>query len=304
MVQLIDEKVSSSDGTHQLAGKVYVPEGDIKGMLQVVHGMTEHIERYHDFMNEVAENGYLVFAYDHLGHGHTAVDRGELGFIAHENGWKYLVDDVNRFADEVRAEFGEGLPYYLMGHSMGSFIVRLAAEKFDKDNKLIVMGTGGPNPAVYSGIATVKLIKKIKGERYISKTIEKLVFGSYNKKFDGDSPYSWLSTIEQERIDYANDPLCTFKFTASAMEDLLHLTKESNSKRWFDSRVTKKPILLISGADDPVGDYGKGVKAVHDRLKANGADVKFKLYANCRHEILNDICRKKVVKDILEFIAK
>ena len=303
MVQIIDKKVLSSDGIHQLAGKVYVPDGDIKGIFQVVHGMTEHIERYHEFMQEIAENGYVVFAYDHLGHGHTAVDRSELGFIAHENGWKYLVDDVNRFAEEVRAEFGAELPYYLMGHSMGSFIVRLAAEKFDMDSKLIVMGTGGPNSSIGLAITTVKLIKKIKGERHISKTIEKLVFGTYNKKFGGDDPYGWLSTIEQEKIDYANDPLCTFRFTASAMEDLLHLAKESNSKRWFSSCVTKKPILLISGADDPVGDYGKGVKAVHDRLKANGADVKFKLYANCRHEILNDVCSKKVKKDILEFIS-
>lgn len=304
MVQIVDKKVLSSDGIHQLAGKVYIPDGDIKGLFQIVHGMTEHIERYHGFMQEVAENGYVVFAYDHLGHGHTAVDRSELGFIAHENGWKHLVDDVNRFAEEVREEFGAELPYFLLGHSMGSFIVRLAAEKFDMNDKLIIMGTGGPNPAARSGIATVKLIKKIKGERYYSRFIEKLIFGAYNKKFGNDDPYNWLSTIEQDRIDYANDPLCTFHFTASAMEDLLHLSQECNTKRWFGSCVTKKPILLISGADDPVGNYGKGVKAVHDKLKANGADVKFKLYANARHEILNDICAKKVKKDILEFIAK
>lgn len=304
MIQIIEKKVLSSDGVHQLRGKVYIPDGDIKGLFQVVHGMTEHIARYHDFLYTLAENGYLAFAYDQLGHGHTAVDKSELGFIAHENGWKLLVDDVALFAEEIKQEYGEGLPYILMGHSMGSFIARLAAEKFNLHDKLIIMGTGGPNPAVGAGLATVKIIKKAKGERHLSNLIEKLVFGAYNKKFGDDDRYNWLSTIEKTRVDYANDPLCTFRFTVSAMGDLLNLTKESNSKRWFGSSVTEKPILLISGADDPVGNYGRGVKAVHDRLKANGADIKFKLYANCRHEILNDICGKKVVKDILEFAAK
>ena len=304
MVQIVDKKVLSSDGVHQLVGKVYIPEGDIKGLFQVVHGMIEHIERYHDFMQEVAENGYIVFAYDQLGHGHTAVDRSELGFIAHENGWKHLVDDVNRFAEEVREEYGSQLPYYLMGHSMGSFIVRLTAEKFDMNDKLIIMGTSGPNPAAQPGIAAIKLVKKTKGERYYSKFLENLAFGTYNKKFGNDDPLNWISSIKEERDKYRNDPLHDFHFTASAMEDLINLIHECNTNRWFSSRVTKKPILLISGANDPVGNYGKGVKAVHDKLKANGADVKFKLYANARHEILNDICAKKVKKDILEFIAK
>lgn len=302
MIQILDKKVLSSDGIHMLAGKVYVPEGDIKGLFHVVHGMVEHIARYDGFMRELAENGYLTFGYDNLGHGHTVNDKSELGFIAHENGSKMLVDDVALFGEEIKAEYGEGLPYYLLGHSMGSFIARLAAEQYDIQDKLIIMGTGGPNPAVGPGMALIKAVKKLKGERYVSDLIYKVAFGTYNKRFPDDGIYGWLSSIEKTRESFANDPLCAFRFTTSAMGDLLSLTKESNSSRWFESRVIKKPILLVSGEEDPVGDYGRGVKAVYDNLNANGADIKFKLYAKNRHEILNDISRKKVISDILEFI--
>lgn len=302
MMQIIEKMVLSSDKTHELFGKVYIPDGEVKGLLHVVHGMCEYIGRYHDFMLEVANHGYIVFGYDHLGHGHTVLDKSELGYIADKDGWVKLVDDVAVFAKDVKREYGEDLPYVLMGHSMGSFIVRLAAEKYDMQDKLIIMGTGGPNPAANAGLAAIKSVKKVKGERYISKFINNLAFGAYNKRFGNDDFYNWLSNYEDVRKSYAADPLCNYKFTVSAMGDLIKLSKECNLKRWFNSRVTKKPILLVSGADDPVGDYGKGVKAVHDRLKANGADIKFKLYAGCRHEILNDKCRNKVIKDILEFL--
>lgn len=301
MVQIVDKKVLSSDGIHQLAGKVYIPDGDIKGLVHVVHGMIEHIGRYDGFMRNLAENGYLAFGYDNLGHGHTANDRSELGFIAHTDGWKYLVKDVHVFGEEIKEEYG-GLPYYLFGHSMGSFIVRLAAERYDIQDKLIVMGTGGPNPAVTPGLAAIRMRKMTKGERYVSKFIENLAFGAYNKRFGNSDPVNWLSSIRQTRISFRSDPLCDFKFTVSAMEDLLMLTKECNSKHWFESRVINKPILLVAGAEDPVGNYGKGVKLVYDKLKANGANVKFKLYAGNRHEILNDVSSKQVIADILDFI--
>lgn len=303
MIQVIDKRVLSSDGDHKLAGRVYIPEDNIKGIFHVVHGMVEHIGRYDAFMTQLAELGYLTFGYDHLGHGHTARDESELGFIAHKDGWKRLVDDVALFGNEIKQEYGENLPYYLMGHSMGSFVVRLAAESYNIQDKLIIMGSGGPNPAVDPGLAMINVIKKKKGEKAYSKTIEKMMFGSYNKKFGNDDPYYWISSLEDTRVKYANDPLCAFKFTVSAMGDVVHLTKECNTKRWFSSCVTKKPILIISGVDDPVGDYGKGVKKVYDNLKANHADVKFKLYGGSRHEILNDISSKKVFKDIVEFIS-
>ena len=307
-----DKKVPSSDGIHTLSGVVYIPDGAIKGIVQVVHGMKEYIGRYDNFMTELAENGYIVFGHDHLGHGRTA-GKDELGFIAHKDGWKHLVDDVGVFGSEVKKELEpliaerngdkKKVPYILFGHSMGSFVVRLAAERFDRYDKLIVMGTGGPNPATGAGIAFLKMDVALKGERHFSKTANKLVFGSYNDRFKGEDGTAWLSVNRQNVEKYDNDPSCRYNFSASAMLDLLHLVKESNSGRWFSSVNKTMPILLTAGGEDPVGSYGEGVRTVYDRLAKNGANVTIKLYDGYRHEILNDYCSEQVIKDILEFIA-
>jgi alpha-beta hydrolase superfamily lysophospholipase len=164
------------------------------------------------------------------------------------------------------------------------------------------MGTGGPNPASGAGLAMIRVLKKSKGERSYSPMIEKLMFGSYNQRFGSDDKYNWLSTLQTTRDDYRADRLCTFSFTLSAMEDLVKLQSSCNKKQWFKGISSNLPILLVSGADDPVGDYGKGVKTVYDKLKAAGKKVKFKLYRNSRHEILNDACRIRVINEILGFI--
>lgn len=297
----ISKFVPSTDGVHTLAGRVYLPEGQPKGLFHVVHGMTEHIPRYHDFMQEMAQAGYICFGYDHLGHGATARDDGELGFIAHRKGWQYLVDDVAAFASAVRSEYGEDLPYILMGHSMGSFIVRLAVTMGQKPHKLIVMGTGGPNPVAGAGLCVVALLKLFCGEKHISNLLQSMAFGSYNKGFESDGPHGWLTTNAAVRDAYAQDKYCTFRFTVSAMGDLITLTKKCNEGKWFGQVDTHLPILLVSGSDDPVGGYGKGVETVCTRLQKKGVNVNMRLYQG-RHEILNDTCRHTVVTDILSFI--
>ena len=303
-IEMLEKRVLSSDGKHELVGRVYLPDGGQSPckIFHVVHGMTEHIARYDSFMRAMAEDGFIVFGYDHLGHGYTARDKSELGFIAHEDGWQRLVDDVAVFSNAVKEEYGPDLPYVLFGHSMGSFIVRLVASQYDLQDKLIVMGTGGPNPAAGAGLAMIRMIKTFKGERHISNLVEKLAFGSYNARFNEDDPKSWLSTDAEIRKTYATDPFCTFHFTASAMGDLIQLNRESNRKAWARGMNKQKPVLLISGSDDPVGDYGKGVQKVFDRLSAAGVPVQMKLYDGCRHEILNDTCRDQVIADIREFV--
>lgn len=304
MVKVIDKEVLSSDKKHQLKGKLYIPEGKAKGFFHVVHGMTEYIERYDGFMREMAEEGYITFGYDHLGHGMTA-DPSELGFIAHKNGWEMLVDDVFVFGNCIRKAMGENLPFILMGHSMGSFIVRLCAVKYNHYDKLIVMGTGGPNPAARAGVAFTTISKRVRGERAVSEPVYRLAFGSYNKRFeDENDPYAWLSVDKENRDHYREDRLCTFRFTVSAMQDLIRLNKNCNEKAWFSSLDKTKPVLLTSGSEDPVGDYGAGVRKVYDLLKAQGVNVTLKLYEGYRHEILNDGCRDQVIADIKAFIAE
>lgn len=301
--KIIEKRVLSCDKIHKLNGIIYLPENP-KGYFHIVHGMTEHIGRYEKFMKEMAQNGFICFGYDHLGHGHTVNDETELGFIAHSNGFEKLCKDVGIFAESVRNEYGRHLPYYLLGHSMGSFIVRLAAVKYIKPDKLIVMGTGGPNPVAGLGISVAKLLKKLYGERHISPLLDKMAFGSYNAGFKGENdPKSWLTKDEEIRKKYKADKLCTFKFTVSAMQDLITLNKNCNLKEWFNAAASVCPILLVSGKLDPVGENGKGVEKVYNSLKDNGADVSMKLYENCRHEILNDDCYEAVVSDILEFAS-
>lgn len=300
-------KVPSCDGIHTLAGTVYLPAGEVRGFFQVVHGMTEHIGRYDAFMSDMAKAGYICFGHDHLGHGYTAKDDSELGYIAKKNGYDLLTRDVKVFADAVIAAYDTDrhLPYYLMGHSMGSFVVRYAATKYVHPDRLIVMGTGGRNPAAGMGLAVIDMVKFFRGDRYISKTVYALAFASYNARFGGgteDDPSPWLTNDKAHREKYYADKFCTFKFTVSAMKDLVTLNKITNDPSWYKTLPHDMPLLLVSGEDDPVGDHGDGVRQVYGELQRQGFDVQCILYPKARHEILNDSTYEQVKTDILKFI--
>ncbi len=299
--------VPSGDKIHTLAGVVYLPADTPRGFFHIVHGMTEHIGRYDKFMTDMAAAGYICFGYDNLGHGNTARDDSELGYIAKKGGHALLAQDVKLFSDEVRREYDpEGkLPYYLMGHSMGSFITRLAVTQTVTPDKYIIMGTGGPNPAASAGLAVVALVKLFCGDRHISKLVDNLAFGSYNKRFGGgtpDDPSPWLTNDEGVRKIYYADKFCQFKFTVSAMGDLIRLNKLTNAGGWYKAVPKTLPILLVSGEEDPVGDYGKGVRQVAANLQKQGVPATAILYPTARHEILNDFTYEQVKADILQFL--
>lgn len=298
---VIEKQVPSSDGKHLLQGKLYLPDGKCKGYFHVVHGMTEHIGRYDSFMRLMAEDGFLCFGYDHIGHGKTA-RKGEYGFFAHRDGWRLLVEDVARFSEAVMTEYGKEKPYVLMGHSMGSFIVRLASVMTVKPDCLIVMGTGGPNPLSGVGIALAGAVKTLRGDRYISKLLYHLVFGTYGERFEGTEENRWLTKNEEIRKEYAADPYCRFRFCVSALQDLIRLNRFANLSRTFKA-TGQTPVLLVSGTDDPVGDYGKGVQKVYEKFSDAGTPVTACFYDGCRHEILNDTCREQVITDIRAFLS-
>lgn len=301
-MNVVEKSVLSTDNKHQLRGKVYLPEGEAKGYFHIVHGMTEHIGRYDRFMRDMANAGYICFGYDHLGHGATAGE-GELGFIASQNGWQYLCRDVEQFASSVISEYGEA-PYYLMGHSMGSFIVRLAVTMDSKPRKLVVMGTGGENPAADIGLGIIGLISKIFGEKHISPLVDGIAFGSYNKRFKGEDEKAWLTGDLLVREKYMADPWCNYKFTVSAMSDLVTLNKNSNLPETFEKTPKDMPVLLVSGSEDPVGDYGEGVKKVLAAYESADCKAEMKLYDEYRHEILNDKSYERVFADIARFLEK
>lgn len=301
-IEVREKRVLSSDGVHTLVGRVYIPDVAPRAIFHVVHGMTEYIGRYDSFMREMAARGYVVFGYDHLGHGETAGD-GELGYFAGRDGYDLLALDVKIFSDEMKAAYPT-LPYYLMGHSMGSFVVRLATERYVRPDKLVIMGTGGPNGAAGIGLAFLKIIRAFKGEKHISETANSLAFGSYNKRYKSErDPNSWLTKDESVRKRFALDPKCNFRFTVSAMIDLVTLNKLTNREAWFKN-MPFIPILLVSGEGDPVGDYGKGVKKVYKKLTKYGKNAELILYPTGRHEILNDDTKGKVTADIAAFLAR
>ncbi len=197
--------LGSTDNIHTLVGRIYIPEGEIKGLFHIVHGMTEHIERYDRLMSFMAEHGFVAFGYDNLGHGKTAKSSEELGFIAHNDGWKYLVNDVAAFDKAIMSMYPDK-KLVLMGHSMGSFIVRLAAQNFGElYDKLIICGTGGKNPLAGAGLLLTRLIAFFKGEKYVSALVDKMAFGSYNSKFEGESSRRWLTKDENVIAKYEND---------------------------------------------------------------------------------------------------
>ncbi len=302
--KVVDKNILSSDKKNTLSGVMYIPEGDIRGIFHLVHGMTEYIGRYEPLFSALASEGYLCVGFDNLGHGNTAKVE-DLGFIASKNGWSYMVDDVKLFADSIKADY-PNLPYILMGHSMGSFITRVAVSRYnDLADKYICCGTAGSNPAAAAGLLLCNIIKAFRGERAVSPFLENIAFGSYNKRFDGDTKYEWLTKDRQIIEAYSQDKYCTFHFTVSALKDLMKLLKLCNGKKCFNDTKHDLPILLIAGDMDPVGNYGKGVKQVYNNFKSNGKEnTTIILYENCRHEIHNDTCKEQMTKDILKFIEK
>ena len=297
-MEMTERRIPSADNIHQLYCRVYTPYGTPKGLFHVVHGMTEHIRRYDGFMRFMAEHGYVCYGFDNLGHGYTAGSDEDLGYIGN---WQWMVDDVRNVSLLMKSEFGEELPCYLLGHSMGSFIARCGATPTIW-NKAIFMGTGGPNPASGPGLLYIRHLIRKDGERGYSSTIEKLLFGSYNKRFEGETDFmAMLSTIPEVKEAYRNDPYCTFRFTLNAHYVLVKLQMLCNKKTWFHNISANLPIMLMSGSEDPVGNYGKGVQAVYDNLIKFGKDARIKIYQGCRHEILNDTCREEVIADIIAF---
>lgn len=299
-MEMTERRIPSCDGIHQLYCRVHMPDGKPLGLIHVAHGMTEHISRYDGFMRKMAEEGFICYGYDHLGHGYTANDDSELGYLG---SWKLLVEDLQNVSRMMKSEYGS-LPCYLIAHSMGSFIARCAASpRIWK--KVIFMGTGGPTPATKAGLAVIRAKIKKDGEHATPPEIEGMVFGSYRKRFkDEDDIIAWISTKKDVRDSFRQDKFCTFHFTLNGFYTLLKLHTLCNSKTWFKNVGSTLPILLISGSDDPVGNYGKGVTMVYKTLKANGKNVKMKLYKGCRHELLNDFRKDEVTADILKFIRE
>lgn len=285
----------------------YKPEnGQIKAVIQVAHGMAEHLERYERFAAALCENGYALYINDHIGHGASIKNKDELGYFGEKDGWKNFVEDCHQLTKIIKKE-NPSLPVIFFGHSMGSFVARAYCIKHaDEIAGAVYCGTAGPNPAAGAGIILTKVIAKLKGTHYRSKLIDKIGFGTYNSKFEGRTAFDWLSRDNEEVDKYIADDLCGYLFTAYGYRDLFSLLSYVSSDNWFSGLSKELPVLIISGAMDPVGEYGKGIEKVYNSLIGAGkTNVKKILYADARHEILNEkACFDDVCKDLTDWVKE
>ena len=296
--------VPSANGRDTLHGVMVAPDGEPRGMIQFVHGMAEYIERYLPTMQFLADRGFLCFGHDHIGHGKSQ-PRAELhGHIDYRGGGETLVQDVLAVRAHMAAQY-PSLPCILFGHSMGSFVVRCAVtEAPDAYAALIACGTGGPQAAIGLGKGLTALLKRIKGEAAQTRLLYALMFGAYNKRFCEPSVFAWLSRDTENVRRYESDPHCGFSFTIGGIHALLTVNARANSARCCQE-TPDLPILLISGAEDPVGDYGEGVRRVYNLYKdAKKSDVTLKLFEDDRHEILNETDSTTVLRYLGDWIDR
>lgn len=295
----------SSDGKNTIHAELFVPsDNNVHGVVQIAHGMMDYIGRYKGLADALCAAGYVLAGNDHLGHGDSVKTADDYGFFANKNGYNYVIDDVKKMNDIIRAEF-PGVPVTLLGHSMGSFISRLYAVKYrDSLDALIIHGTAGPNPATGAGKLIVKILRGIKGDRHRSKFICSLADGGYNKGFDpADGPNAWLTRDVSLVADRIGNPKNDFIFTLAAYEDLFTFLGNCNSNEWFTSFPKDLKTLVVSGEQDPVGGFGKGVRYVYDNLKKNGAKVELKLYPGARHELFFETNRDEVFADLTTWVG-
>lgn len=295
----------SADGVNEIAAFAYAPsEGRVRGIVQIVHGMSEYFLRYRPLCEFLSVNGFVVCGNDHLGHGETAADEEELGFIAEKDGADILASDVNSLSELIKTRY-PGVPHVLLGHSMGSLIARYCIAIYpDITDSAIIMGTVGPgNPAGVGKLAAV-INAKLFGPYNRSKLIYSLAFGSYNKGLPKeDGRIGWISGDADVRREYEEDPNSGFLFTSSGYFALFDLLSKVNKREWAESIDKSLPILLVSGRKDPCGDYGRGVVKVCEMLIGAGVEnTRIKIYPNSRHEILNDVEKDEVFADILSWV--
>lgn len=306
MVRMSESTFLSSDGKTRIRYREYLPEGEGKAIVQIAHGIAEHIERYDAFARFLSENGYIVVLNDHLGHGASLADPEDLGFFSEERGWINAVEDMRALHDLSCARF-PGKPYYLFGHSMGSFLSRTYIIRYQTGlDGVILSGTGHqPRVLIRAGLALGAVEARRKGKRYKSRLLYDAAFGSYNKGIVKlRTNYDWLSRDEAQVDAYANDPLCGWMPSVGMIMDMLggidFITRPQNIKKMKKTL----PIHFMSGDRDPVGENGKGViRAYKAFRKAEMKDVTIRFYPGGRHEMLNELNRDEVYDDILTWLG-
>ncbi len=283
------------------------PDVKIRGIVQLVHGMCEHKERYRDFMSYLASKGYACVIHDHRGHGKSVETDADLGYF-YDGGYEAMVEDIHQLTEMVKEYADSDVPYILLGHSMGSLAVRCYIKKYDSDiDKLIVAGSPSKVYGMKVGKLIADILGKIKGGHNHSKILDNLVINSrYEKRFQNEGVvHAWICSDRKVVDKYNDDPYCNFFFSIQGYQNLLSLTMETYNRKGWKVNKPSLPILFVSGKEDPCAispvDFGKTVHFLKDIGYKN---VRARLYKGLRHEILNETGKKRVYRDIYEFIAE
>lgn len=273
------------------------------GIVQLTHGMAEHIDRYDEFAKFLASNGFVVCGNDHLGHGKSIESRAEIGFMGEENGDKRLVDDMH-ILTKIMKKRNPDIPYFLFGHSMGSFCTRIYATHFGYELAgVIICGTGDMPELINAAKDVIDIcVAKYGVMRRVDKIAEIMNKGFSMMSPDKENPLAWISANDENRLNYSNDALCGFTYTLAGYRTIYDIIREACDPAWASRMPKDLPVMIISGANDPVGMNGKGVLAVADSLAGEGIDPTTILYPGMRHEILNETDKEVVFNDVLSFL--
>ena len=297
---------ASHDGTSQIYALLWdEPNLQPRGIVQIVHGASEYCERYRHFARFLVGEGFVVCANDHIGHGKSVHDKADLGHMPAKGGKEALVADVDELRRRISDRYPD-VPYIMLGHSMGSFILRIyLTQHGDGLGAAVLSGTGQQPKALSSfGHITALLIAKIKGENYRSTFLHNLGMGALAKTIpNARTPFDWISTDPAVVDAYVKDDACGMMFSVGGYATLTDITGEMVTEASAKAVPDGLPLLFMSGSEDPVGEKGKAVKAAVEQYRRAGLkNVSLRLYDGLRHEILNEPVREQVYRDVVEWL--
>ena len=299
--------IESTDEQTDLNGVIWQNEQSKspKAIIQLVHGMAEYIERYDEFADFLAKHHFLVVGHDHLGHGESIpLEEPTYGYFSEGDSPSIIVEDTYQITHFIKKRY-PNIPYFILGHSMGSFVLRNYLKTYSSEvDGAIIMGTGARKEEV---TFVSKLLKGLNtlSPKTVNPAIDRLAFGNFNKKIKNpQSSFAWISKNEHNVTTYEQDDKCGFIFTNNGFYTLFNLMDAATKRGWYQTIRTDLPILIISGEKDPVGDYGKGPrKMALDLTEHYFKDVTLRLYHDLRHEILNEVEKEDVMYDIYDWMT-
>ncbi len=296
----------SKDGNTEIHTIEWKPESEVKAVLQISHGMVEYINRYHDFAEYLCRRGFYVVGNDHLGHGKSVQSKSEYGYFNEKYGNACVLGDIHTLRQRTMKKYPD-VPYFMLGHSMGSCLLRQYIQLYGNGlSGVIIMGTVAEQKGISlrMGKRLCRILAAFRGWHYRSKLVDHMVNGPFCRRFKpARTRADWVTSDVHKLEEYVSDPLCSFIFTVNAYYHMFSGILQAQKRENIYMIPKTLPIFMVSGGDDPVGDFGKGVRKIYEKYLAAGIqDVTLRLYAGDRHELLNETDREQIYEDLYEWL--